>query len=89
MNICWPFHASGATFAHLVRKHEPKHLFELQELASHTRLGNIYHYCSPLNITLQTQAGRFLADNKGFQFVFLCRYDTSAWLEFWYSLTDT
>jgi hypothetical protein len=72
-----------------VRKREPETLFELQELESHTLLGNIYYYYSPLNITLQTQAGRFLAGDKGLRFVFSRRYDTGARVGFWYSLTDT
>jgi hypothetical protein len=72
-----------------VRKREPETLFELQELDSHTLLGNIFYYYSPLNITLQTQAGRFLAGDRGLRFVFSRRYDTGARVGFWYSLTDT
>jgi hypothetical protein len=72
-----------------VRKREPETLFELQKLDSHTLLGNIFYYYSPLNITLQTQAGRFLAGDKGLRFVFSRRFDTGAQVGFWYSLTDT
>jgi hypothetical protein len=72
-----------------VRKREPDTLFELQELDSHTLLGNIFYYYSPLNITLKTQAGRFLAGDEGLRFVFSRQYDTGARIGFWYSLTDT
>lgn len=72
-----------------IRKREPDTLFELQELDTYTLLGNIYYYYSPLNLTLQTQAGRFLAGDQGLRFVFSRRYTTGARVGFWYSLTDT
>lgn len=75
--------------ADYVKKREPESFFELQEFDSHTLLGNIYYYYSPLNITLQTQAGRFLAGDRGLRFVFSRQYDTGAQVGFWYSLTDT
>jgi hypothetical protein len=42
-----------------------------------------------LNLTLQTQAGRFLAGDTGLRFQLTRRYDTGAQVGFWYSLTDT
>ncbi len=72
-----------------VTKREPDTLFELQDFDSYTLLGNIYYYYSPLNVTLQTQAGRFLGGDEGFRFVFSRQYDTGARVGFWYSLTDT
>jgi hypothetical protein len=75
--------------ADYVRKREPESFFELQEFESHTLLGNIYYYYSPLRSILQTQAGRFLAGDKGLRFVFSRQYDTGAQVGFWYSLTDT
>ncbi|NNG01989.1 MAG: hypothetical protein HKM93_21570, partial [Desulfobacteraceae bacterium] len=72
-----------------VRKREPDELFGLQDVDSHTILGNIYYYFSPLNLTLQTQVGRFLAGDEGFRFQMTRRYDTGAQMGFWLSLTDT
>lgn len=72
-----------------VRKREPESFFDLQEFDSYTLLGNFYYNYSPLRLTLQTQAGRFLAGDDGLRFVFSRQYDTGAQVGFWYSLTDT
>ncbi len=80
--------AAGLSGNH-VTKREPDTLFELQDFDRYTLLGNIYYYYSPLNVTLQTQAGRFLAGDEGLRLVFSRQYDTGARIGFWYSLTDT
>jgi hypothetical protein len=72
-----------------VTKREPETIFELQDFDSYTLLGNLYYYYSPLQLTLRTQAGRFLAGDQGLRFVFSRQYDTGARVGFWYSLTDT
>jgi hypothetical protein len=72
-----------------VKKREPGTLLDLQDFDSYTALGNFYYFYNPLNLTLQTQAGRFLAGDTGLRFQLTRRYDTGAQVGFWYSLTDT
>lgn len=72
-----------------VYKREPDDPFELMDQYNHTLLGNLYYRYLPLDITLKTQVGRFLAGDTGVRLEFRRRFDTGAQIGFWYSLTDT
>jgi hypothetical protein len=72
-----------------VKKRDPDAPWTLLEQSNHTLLGNLYYHYLPLDITLKTQVGRFLAGDTGARMAFNRRFHTGAQLSFWYSLTDT
>jgi hypothetical protein len=72
-----------------VKKRDPDTPWALLEQSNHTVLGNLYYRYLPLDITLKTQVGRFLAGDNGGRLEFHRRFDTGAQIGFWYSLTHT
>jgi hypothetical protein len=72
-----------------VRKREPGTNLSLLDVEKYDIVGNLYYYLNPLDLTLQTQYGRFMAGDIGWRFQVGREYDTGIKIGAWYSLTDT
>jgi hypothetical protein len=72
-----------------VRKREPGTNLALMDVDKYDIVGNLYYYLNPLDLTLKTQYGRFMASDIGWRFQVGREYDTGIKIGGWYSLTDT
>ena len=72
-----------------VRKREPGSTMALKDLDFYDLLANAYFRVPKLDVTLQTQYGRFMAGDVGWLFTGTREYDTGIIIGGWWSFTDT
>lgn len=72
-----------------VIKREPETIFELLDFQRHTLFLTGYYSYTPLDITVETKYGRFLAGDIGWKFDVSRRYSTGAMIGLFYTVTNT
>lgn len=72
-----------------VRKRQPGSTMALKDLDFYDLLANAYFRVPKLDVTLQTQYGRFMGGDVGWLFTGTREYDTGIIIGGWWSFTDT
>ncbi|MBA3029782.1 MAG: YjbH domain-containing protein [Desulfobacteraceae bacterium] len=70
-------------------KRTPGKPLELMDFRRNTLLGNIYYDIKSLELTIQAQYGKYLAEDIGWRFTVTRSYDNGVDIGFWYSFTNT